>query len=362
MTLLFIDGFDHYGTDTANMTDGAWADFGSVASDGFISVANPRTGTHSLLFENSSASNNPTRRVFGGAKVTVGVGAAFWFSNLPTDNDRAILYEFRDAANAPHIAVLLQSTGVIEVKLGSTNGGTKIGDSVTPAITAEAYTHIECVVTINNTAGSVEVRVNGVTVISLSGIDTTNTANEETSQLAVGHVEGPSRSTGITSMYIDDIFCFDDQGSFNNAFLGDRRVQTLFPSANAVIQDWSWNTGPTAYQAIDDADPDDDTTYIFANAGGSPAPVSEFEIDDLPAGVSTVSALVLVNRARKTDAGVANIQASLVSVTSEVAGADRALTEAYTYYHEVIEADPDTAAPFTPGAVDTAKLKLERTA
>ncbi len=360
MTLLWCDGFDHYGTDTTNMTDGAWAE---VGSSGFsLNTDNPRTGSHALRYTDSSASKTNTRRVLGGAKVTVGLGAVFWYSNLPNVNDKSMIFEFRDAANASQVSIVLQSTGVIEVKRGSTETGTTLGDSVTPAITAEAYTHMEVITTIDDSAGAVEVRVNGVTVVSLTGVDTKNTSNTESSQVTVGTVSGTSSLTGVTTMYIDDLFCYDTDGSFNNTFLGDRKVLTLFPDADTAQADWSWNAGPSAFQAIDDTDPDDDATYIFANPGGSPAPVSEFDIDDLPVGVSAVSAVMLVNRMRKTDAGVANVQPSLVSASSETAGADRVLTEAYTYYHEVIEVDPDTAAPFTPAAVNAAKIKLERTA
>lgn len=353
MTLLWCDGFDHYGTDTANMTDGAWAEV-----RGTLTTANPRTGTHSIRFGSASSATGQLRRVFGGAKTTVGVGMAAWFSELPSSNDTMRIWGFNDNANVPQITIMLQSTGIIEVQSGSV-GGAKLGDSVTPAITAEAYTHIECLVTIHPSAGQVEVRVNGVTVISLSGINTDPTGETEISQIVVY----PKPNAFIPSdIYYDDIFCYDGDGSYNNTFIGDRRVLTLFPDADTLQADWSWSAGPTAYQAIDEPSPDEDVTYIFANPGSSPASVSEFSLDDLPAGVSAISALMTVNRMRKTDAGTANVQASIVSASSEAAGADSALTEAYTYYHDVVEVDPDTSAPFTPAAVDAVLLKIERTA
>lgn len=357
MTLLWCDGFDHYGTDKGNMTDGAWAESGGT--DLTLSTGNPRTGTHSLRFAATAAQGADTRRVFGGAKTTVGVGAPFWFSNLPTANDEAQLFGFRDTANAEQVVIILQTTGIIEVFRGGP-AGTSIGVTAVPVITAEAYTHIEAMVTIDNSAGEVEVRVNGITVLALTGVDTAQTANIETSQVAIGKRFGSFNDTGITAMYIDDIFCYDDNGSFNNTFIGDRRVLTLFPNADTAAADWTPLSG-TGFSNIDEADPDDDTSYISAASGASPGLVSEFDMENLPAGVSSVSAVVLVNRMRKTDAGVANVLPSLVSGSTEAAGTDHPLTEAYAYYHEVIEADPDTAAPFTPSAVDSAKLKVERT-
>lgn len=360
MTLLFCDGFDHYGTDSGNMTDGAWAE---VGGNGFsISTTNPRTGTHALRFTDTTAAKSNTRRVLGGAKTTAGLAAVFYFSDLPSSNDVAMIFEFRDAANASQVSIVLQSTGVIEAKRGSTETGVKLGDSTTPAVTAEAYTHIECQVTIDSINGAVEVRVNGVTVISLTGVNTAATANIETSQITIGTVSGTGSSTGISTMDVDDLFCYDDSGSYNNDFIGDRRVLTLFPSADTAIADWSWNTGGSGAATIDEADPNDDTDYLFANPGTSPAPVSEFDMDDLIAGVSSISAVVMINRMRKTDAGDANVQPALVSGSSESVGTEHVLTEAYKYYHDVVEVDPDTAAPFTASAVDAAKLQVTRTA
>lgn len=353
MALLWMDGFDHYGTDTTNMTDGAWAEIVGAT----LATDNPRTGSSSLKI---ASANVRIRRVLGGAKTTAGLGAVYWFSNLPSTNDVLDIMQFRDAANNEQVTIVLQSTGVIEAFRGDGFTGTSLGDSGSPAVTAEAYTHIETMVTIDNSAGQVEVRVNGVTVLSISGVDTAATANIETSQVQIT-VNGTQPNPGVTTWYIDDIYCYDDTGSYNNDFIGDRRVYTLFPNADTAQADWSPSTGGDGYAMIDEADPNDDTDYIFTSGGTSPNPVSEFDLDDLPAGVSAVSAVSLIHRSRKTDAGDANIQLSAVSGSFETAGADNPMTEVYTYYEDVIEADPDTAAPFTPTAVDSLKLKIERT-
>lgn len=358
MALLWMDGFDHYGTDTTNMSDGAWANNTVYAT---LSTVNPRTGTHSLRFPESSSSASPLRRVFGDAKVTAGLGSVYWLSSLPTTNDRYQLVSFKDTANVAQVTLVLQSTGILSVKRGQVSG-TELGNSGTPAITAEAYTHIEILVTIDNAAGAVEVRVNGITVISLTGIDTQATSNTETSQVDIGRTGGTGSlpSSDVSVMYVDDIFCYDDIGSFNNTFIGDRKVFTLFPNADTAQADWT-PLGGTGFSNIDEADPDDDTSYISTGEPGSPGAISEFALDNLPSGVSSISALVIVNRAKKTDAGIANMVSSIVSTSSESSGSLNPMTEAYTYYHDVVEVDPDTSAPFTPSAVDSALIKIERT-
>lgn len=350
MALLWCDSFDYYGSTIGNLTEGLWAEItGGVT----LSTLNPRTGTHSMRVTNVSTQ----RRVLGGAKTTVGLAKAVYYPFLPTGNNVQRIFEYRDAANAAQVSIVLQSTGVIEAKRG-TVAGTSLGVTASPVVTAETYQHIESLVFFSQTVGTIEVRVNGVTVLSLSGIDTVNTSLVECSQVVIGGGAGP---TAVSNVDIDDVFAYDDTGSFNNTFIGDRRVITLFPNANTVQADWTAVGAATGYEAIDEASPDGDTSYITAGIPGSPGPISEFGIQNLPAGISAISAVVVVEMARKTEAGPANTQWSVISGASETAGLDKPMTEIYTYRADVFETDPASAAPFTPSEVDGLLIKVERT-
>lgn len=349
MALLWCDGFDHYGTDISNLTQGVYAD---LVGGGLLTAVNPRTGARSLDFGGSVF----LRRALGGPKTTVGIGGAFNINSLPATQNSSRVFDFRDASNGVQVTLVLQPTGVITVKRGTKESGTVLGESASPVITPGAYNHVEVVVFFDNSAGSVELRVDGVTVVSVTGVDTVNTSNAECSQ--IGMLGGPASYRG----HLDDIFCYDDTGSFNNTFLGDRRVHTLFPDADTAQADWTVVGSASGFGAINEDDPDGDTTYISAGVPGSPTPTSEFGMDDLPAGVSAVSAVVLVNNSIKTEAGDGSVQMSVISGASETAGADNPLTLAYTYRQDVIEVDPATAAPFTASAVDDLLIKADRTA
>jgi len=54
-------------------------------------------------------------------------------------------------------------------------------------------------------------------------------------------------------LYITDTF---------EEWLGDQRVYTLRPNANGASQQWTPNTGVDHFSLIDEATPDDDTTYL----------------------------------------------------------------------------------------------------
>lgn len=349
MALLWCDGFDHYGV-TANMTEGAWAAVGAGTS---VSTANPRTGTSHLRYTGGALSS--TRRVLGGAKTTVGIGGAFFYSNLPASNNDHAIFQFRDAANAIQVTVALQSTGTISIIRGGL-AGTELGVSASPVVVAGAYQHIEAMVFFSQTVGTVEVRVNGVTVISLVGQDTVASSLVECSQVTVSGKDTPGTLT--ITVDTDDLFCYDDTGSFANTFIGDRRVLTLFPNADTTEADWAITGSGTGFGAINQATPDGDTTYIAAD---DTADVSEFDYQDLPAGVSAVTAVVAVNMSRKTEAGAANLQVSAVQGVSATPGTDRPVTEVYTYWQDVFHTDPDSAAPFTAAEVDSLKVRFART-
>ena len=351
MALLWCDGFDHYGS-TAAMLNGAWAE---VASGVGLSTTGPRTGTHQMRMPPNTGSLTIARRVLGGAKTTVGLGMALYVTGLPPGNDEQQIFRWSDATNAVQLILFLQSTGVVELKRGGT---VSLGAYAAPCIVANAYQHVECIAFFSQTVGTFECRVNGVTVLSLSGIDTCATANVECSQVNIcGSFGGAGFSS--TETRVDDLYCYDNTGTYNNTFIGDRRVLTLFPDANTATADWTAVGAASGYLCIDEATPNDDTDYITAATVGL---VSQFGLQNLPAGISVVNAVVMVERARKTEAGTANTQVSIVSGASTTNGADKPLTEIYTYRQDVFQTDPATAAPFTPAAVDALQFKVTRTA
>jgi hypothetical protein len=248
MALLGCDGFDHYGV-IGNLTEGAWAEVTTGGGAITLVTTNPRTGTHHLRFATSSAVRT-ARRVLGGPKTTVGIACVLYMSQLPSSNAAFVIYDFRDAANAFQVSIVVQSTGTISAYRG-TKDGVLLGTSASPAVTAEAYQHIETIVFFSQTVGTVEVRVNGVTVLSLTGQDTVASSLVECSQIGFvcGNSNGAGTAHGVLSD-LDDVFWYDETGSFNNSFLGDRRVLTLFPDADTVQADWTAVGAANGFDAI----------------------------------------------------------------------------------------------------------------
>lgn len=359
MALLWCDGFDHYGTGSTgrdNMLDGPYA---QVSGAGVSpSSARPRTGTSHLRI--GFGTDHFIRRVFGADKVEVGIGYAFFIPSLPMSNNQHYFAVFRDNANNSQCSITLTTTGQLRFHIGQ--AGTVIAETGV-VISTGAYNHFEAKVRIGDEDGSCEIRINGVTVLDVAGVDTKNLTTDTVAQVVIGF---PILSPNASTWDVDDLFCWDTLGPFNNDFLGDRQVHTLFPNEDTLAADWQRNSESTDFGQIDEVTPDDDTTYVAAD---TPGDISEYGLQDLPADVSAVSAIYTTPRMRKTDAGMCNVQISMVSsgvgsppAPAEANGADRPITEEYAYWPDVFEFDPATGAPWTREAVNDALFKIERTA
>lgn len=354
--LLFAESFDYYGDDETKMLDGLWAE----VSSGFnLSTTRARTGTRSLKMSSDlfPFGQNQARRVFGGGKTSVGLAFASYLSALPNSNDTYGIM-FRDTANSGQFTIFVQSTGILEVKRGNFAAGyTSLGTSVVPVVTANAWHHIEIkAVAGNGTAGAVEIRVNEVTRINLTGIDTIQTSNVEFSQFAIGD---DSNSAANADWYIDDLFAWDTTVDGDNDivdFVGDKKCFTMLPNADTAQADFAKSSGTVGYSLIDDPTPDD-ADYIYTDTDGD---FSDFGLTDLPGEVTEIIGVVALPRVLKSDAGTVTHAADIVSGSSATAADAIPATTQATYWPFVHTKDPASGVPFTPSDLNAAKLRLTR--
>lgn len=296
----------------------------------------------------------------GGAKTIVGIGMALYMNNLPATNNTASLVQFRDSANTINCTICVQSTGVISVFRGVTNA--LLGQTSVPVIYANTFQHVEARIFFSVTGtGTVEIRVNGVTVLSIQNVGTAVTY-AECSQVTI--YTNMTLGSSIPTAYVDDLYAWDNTGATNNDFLGDRRVRTMFVDSDTAVAEWSPVGSASGYSAINQADPDDDTTYISGDppTGDPLDPVrSEFSIQNPVAGIGAIAAIQTVFRSRKTEAGDCNVQLSMLSGGSASDGTAHPITEAYTYRHDIHPLNPATGTPWTEATLAAAQLRVSRT-
>lgn len=325
--LRFIDSFSHYTTITQK-----WP--ASVAA------SNPRTIVGSggrfsgdCLRTNQSAG---VRRTIDAQQTWI-LGVAVKFnSGYPTDTDKPIL-SLLDSGSQ-QFDVRITTTGFLRV----TRNGTTLATSATsPPVGVWNYIELKVKIA-SGTSGTYEVHWNGVQLADLTSAaaNTQATGNATGNQIGVG----PYTDSGYTnSIDFCDFYGCDAQGSVNNDFLGDMRVEYRAPNGNGTTSGFTGSDGNSVdnYLLVDEHPPNDDTDYVEANPSTTK---DTYAFQDLSSSSGTVAGVQIGLYARKTDAGLKTIQSVARLSGTEVNSADKALAASYAYYLDVRETKPGGGA------------------
>lgn len=252
MALLWLDSFDSYGTsnNAAPSPSGVMARrYSTVNAESTIDVEAPYVEGRSLqlttttYFSPAALTTNTT--LIAGIRVYTQD-----IQNLQQGISNPIL-SFMETTNR---SLTLQLTaGSLGVYRGtSTLLGTALRFNAGP----QQWFYVEMKAKCDNSAGTVEVRVNGTTVLTLTNVDTQNAAQGYYDSVRV-------QSAGLSGLVFDDFYIADISGSTNNDFLGPIIVQTIRPTSDVVT---TVNAG--GYADVDEAVADDNTTTVEYSGTG----------------------------------------------------------------------------------------------
>lgn len=334
MALLWIDGFDQYGT-TLDATALGLAQKYPIAT---VS-ANPLIKA-GRLFGNSISNSNATTNTFLmtpnlGNMQTVIIGGAFYFDNLFSDRLFSI-YEADGATEGFNLR--LTSGGLLQAERTNT-----LLDQTGAIISPDTWYYIEVKVRIGNAGtGNYEVRVNGVNVLSDADADTQAGATD-----SANRVEFRIRISN--NCRIDDVYICDGTGTVNNDFLGDSRVETIFPSAEGSEIDFTPSTGTDNSALVDDDGYDGDSTYVESAVATDK---DLYTFDDLTAP-NVIHGIQFSVVARKTDVTDFDIELLL---DGNVDTASTVNSTNYSTFSHVYEENPDTMAPWVDTEINAAEF------
>lgn len=359
MANLWCDGLARYGGTKSYMLNGSSGQAWAEVDDAFtLSSENPRTGTHCLRM-NESTGTDYARRVFGSNLTEAFFGYAFYASNLPTvdpetggDTDGVILAEFRNASNAAQVSVSLGTDGSLIARRGSTILGRS-----DPCIGAGAYQHLEFHCVCDDTAGAIEVRVDQVTKLNLTGLNTDPTGTGVISQVVVGRSNYNQQGQEYDWA---DFFANDttDDSSGCHTWIGDVKSGDRVPDSNTAQDDFTKSSGTSAYELIDERGPNDGD-YLETSSSTAQTNVG---ISNGAANVTEILTVRPYVRAQKDDAGTASIAPSMVSNGTKATVSAQPIATAFAYYDSNVPLNPDTSAPWDPADLDAALEAIERTA
>jgi hypothetical protein len=220
-----------------------------------------------------------------------------------------------------------------------------LGSFSANALALNIWYFIEWKVTIANSTGANQcvVHVNNVEWLNLTGVDTQLSATPQANQVEIGRL-----NIDDAVFTFDDFYICDNLGTRNNDFLGDCRIETLYPDGPGGSTDFGVNGALTNWQAVSEAHADDDTSYVNNDTPGS---IDTYTFTDPAGTINTVFGIQAVMRARKDNAGTRTFCRVVSIGGTDYAGTEFALGTDYAFFTEVIENNPATLSPWTAAAI-----------
>jgi len=330
--LLWIDGFDSYGTSGTPSPAGIMARKYAVVGSN-LTVVSGRLSGYALNFLNGVFTSTSPGTVTTDGTMVVGLAIKF---NTVLYNGRFL--SFYDGATEG-MNLRIQTDGELAAYLGNTFKQATLG----LGIVSGSWYYIEFKV-LCAASGTYEVCVNGVSILSGSG----DTRGGSHSYNNTFYLQGNPAT-------IDDLYCLDSTGSINNDFLGNMRVETIRPSANGTSTQWTPNTGINC-NAVKEQLCDDNTTYVEDGTMGHKDLYTYANLTGITFGVKGVK---INTDAEATDVSAITLIDKCSSNGTESNSSQTLTVNSYTSYGRILETDPSTVNTWTVNAVNAAEFGIE---
>jgi hypothetical protein len=280
--------------------------------------------------------------------ATYVVGMAFKLDSLVATD----LITLREGA-VDHIIVRATATGAIEVL---TAPSAQLAITAAGIIFAGIYSYIEILATIHDSTGVIEMDLNGVNLLNETAQDTRNGGT-------LGEIDNIEIEGSTGNLTIDDFYIVETIGGTapQNTKLGDTRIDVVLPQADGVTNDWpvlNPTTPTTHFDKVEDATPDDDSSFVASDA------VADLELFDFvelpdPGGVSPIFGVQLGMYTRKEKSAARSIKGKTRSGGTNYSGTTQPLLLTYQYLFQTWDEDPDTAADWIEANINLAEFGIE---
>ena len=324
MATILVDGFDHY--DTAAAADKFW-------SGGNFNIIAPGRGFGGQCL--SVFINNGANKQLPSGYTTIIVGAAIWVS----DNSAGTVIELWNSGGA---AMGLNFGGDQKLRVIDSTGATiATGTTIVP-VQRWFYVEIKLIV---GGSGHATVHLNGAAEIASS---VGNFASGGIEQLRF-----ENHSLGGNT-HIDDVVVLDTTGSSpQNDFIGDVRVETLFPVADGTHTAWTPDTGTAHYPRVNEHLIDGDASYV---KDATPGDKDSYLMDTFLSG--TIYSAQLNIGARKGEAALRQLKPLIRQAGTDHVGDLATLSTDYLFYSWLLDNDP-TGSAWTAATINADEFGQE---
>lgn len=333
MSVIFMDGFDHYNDDDEMLNK--WDIISDTAS---MSTNFRRFDTGEGLYI-SYYNSDIYKDIDNTSTLVIGTGIKLSNGNASYSSSNPFLTLY-DTDDSDYQLCFYFVGYTLQVRRD--RGGTLLGTSTDIFDGPDQWRFLEIKVVINDSTGSVEIKSNESTVLNLTSQDTQNTTNAYVNRVTFSGVYSS------TSVYFDDMY-FDDSD-----FLGDVRVYNFNPDGDGTYSQFTPSAGSN-YQCVDEGQPNDDTDYVSSAVSGNKDTYT-FTTGSL----KTVMGVQLTNYVKKSDAGSRKIRNLCRSNGSDYRGDKRDLDSgSYRAESYLWETDPDDSNTWTQTKIEAAEFGLE---
>lgn len=340
MSLVFIDGFDHYTEgDELYKWDGPYSNAANYDNP-TIQTGRDSRGKCVQYPYGRTAKYVP-------AQDTYIAGFAFKFTGTPSLKSILLIFAW---GNRPQVTLRLETSGklqayreeISEVALGTP----------TKTLVAGTWYYVECKAYLHDTYGSVEVHIDGILDSKATDVDTIVDTGAVITEIAVG-----GGDVGSSWHWFDDLYMLDTGGGRNNDFLGVCRIDTLFPTAAGASTGWTPSTGSN-YDCVNEVSATF-TDYVSGDAVGEE---DLYTFGDMPFTPDTINGVQTTVYAKRGSASFRKIGAvTRVGGTSYVQD-ERYLSVSPRYYTNLNETQPGGAGLWNKTVVDGAQFGVKVTA
>lgn len=242
------------------------------------------------------------------------------------------------------VEAVAQTDMTIELGTGSASGSfggnitTSFGRS-TQVIQSDSWHFIELVGTINGGSGTLQLWVDDVKWLDLTGLDTDRVGSGSWNVFQLGAVYGTMIANG--GIEFSDVYL----GTSTADRKGDSRVYMRLPNADGTYTEWTPSTGTAHYANVDDNPPDADTTYNESQTSGQR---DTYLFPQVGIASGTVYAVQLVPMIEKTYPGARTAATVIREGGTDYIGTSKSIAEdQYLYYPQIYDANSPSGASWT---------------
>lgn len=305
---------------------------------GGFNTAQARRGDQCLLIDNLDdlKANLPE------SVREITVGFAINLDRLPSSDMDILLMEDNSGNDQWNLGI--NTTGKLTVE---EEGFTRLTSN--DALSTSTWQYVEVQVYTHNTAGSAEIRIDGKSSGTVTGVNTGDQSICDTFYF--------KNNLSTTGEYlIDDIYMTGSVGT-PKGFLGSVYVEAILPNAVGASAAWAASPAASNFQNVDEVGPDGLATYVSSSNVGDQ---DSYNFGDISGSAGTVHAVAVWVSAKKDAAGSRGFGILSVQGANFETGACDMLTEAFKLYPAFLAQDAASAA-WTPTKVNSAEFGIKVT-